>query len=147
MKPTLGWAVAIAVTMLGAFAAAPATRSDAEIARKFREKLSKSKLKSEGIQIKVEKGTATITGRTDILQHKGTATRMAKSSGATQIHNEMVVGEAARKAAGERLAASRNKAFAKSRPVQNAPPPASKAAAAASPAHVPPPVRRATIQH
>jgi hypothetical protein len=143
VKPTPGWTVAIALTIWGAFAAAPVTRSDVEIARTFREKLSKSKLKSEGIQIKVEKGIATITGRTEVLQHKGTATRMAKSSGATQVHNDMIVGEAARKAAGERLAAARNKAFTKSRPVVQNPPPASKAAA---PTHVPPPVRRATIQ-
>jgi hypothetical protein len=44
---------------------------------------------------------ATIDGKTDVLQHKGVATRMSKTAGAVAVNNRVQVSEAARqKAAG-----------------------------------------------
>lgn len=153
VKTALVWVVLTAVTVLGA--AVPPGRSDAEIASVFRAKLAKSKLVGDGIEIKVERGVATLRGKTEILQHKGTATRMAKSSGATEVRNQIVISDAAKKAAVERLASARQKAStAGARPVRatGGPPPAvssareSKAVVLAD-SHVPPPVRRAVVKH
>jgi hypothetical protein len=65
--------------------------------------LAKSKLAEDKIQVTVTGGVATFTGHTDVVQRKGSATRMAKSAGAVAVHNKIQVSEAARKKAAERL--------------------------------------------
>ena len=39
-------------------------------------RLGRSKLASDGIQVRVKGGVATLTGKTSIVQHKGSATRL-----------------------------------------------------------------------
>lgn len=75
--------------------------SDAEIEATIRAKLAKSKIGKDGFQVHVKNGIATWTGVTSIMQHKGAATRMAKTAGAIQVVNNIRVSdEAQAKAAG-----------------------------------------------
>jgi hypothetical protein len=86
---------------LGAFAG-PLTKShgqgkfsDAEIEATIKAKLTKSKIGKDGFQVHVKDGIATWTGATNIMQHKGAATRMAKTAGATKVVNNIKVSEQA----------------------------------------------------
>ena len=75
--------------------------SDAEIEATIKAKLAKSKIGKDGIQCHVKNGIATWTGSTSVMQHKGAATRMAKTAGATQVVNNIKVSDQAlEKAAG-----------------------------------------------
>ncbi len=75
--------------------------SDAEIERNIRTKLAKSKIGKDGFTVKVKGGVVTWEGSTNVIQHKGAATRMARTSGATQVVNNIKISDAARqKAAG-----------------------------------------------
>jgi osmotically-inducible protein OsmY len=68
--------------------------SDAEIEATIKAKLLKSKIGKEGFQVRVKEGVATWTGSTSIMQHKGAATRMAKTAGALRVVNNIKVSEA-----------------------------------------------------
>jgi BON domain len=75
--------------------------SDAEIEATIKAKLAKSKIGQEGFQVHVKDRVATWTGTTSVMQHKGAATRMAKTAGALQVTNNIKVsGDAAAKAKG-----------------------------------------------
>ena len=75
--------------------------SDAEIEATIKAKLAKSKIGQEGFQVHVKDRVATWTGTTSVMQHKGAATRMAKSAGAIQVTNNIKISsEAAAKAKG-----------------------------------------------
>ena len=78
-----------------------ALRSDSAIEQNFRKRISKSKLNAEHFSISVRQGMATLEGRTNVLQHKGVATRLARNAGATSVRNNIQVSpEAKMKAAG-----------------------------------------------
>lgn len=66
-------------------------------------RFAKSKSAPEHFQVHVQGRTATITGKTDIVQHKASATRMAKSAGAVQVINNIQVSAAGKAKAGEGL--------------------------------------------
>ena len=68
-----------------------ARASDAEIEQTIRTKLAKSKIGKDGFQVHVKGGVVTWEGRTGVLQHKGAATRMAKSAGAVRVVNNIAV--------------------------------------------------------
>jgi len=140
-----------------ASAASPvaANRTDSQIESDFRMRLNRSKLSGEGIQIHVKSAVATLTGKTGVIQHKGSATRMAKSAGARQVINQIEISAAARQAAAEKLSASVQHGVSAS-PRTSAPvshPPAGTQSASQAPTAVvapqtaPPPVRRAQIRH
>jgi osmotically-inducible protein OsmY len=75
--------------------------SDPEIEATIKAKLAKSKIGKDGFQVHVKNGIATWTGSTTIMQHKGAATRMAKTAGAVQVVNNIKVSDDAKaKAAG-----------------------------------------------
>lgn len=65
--------------------------SDAEIEATIKAKLAKSKIGKDGFQIHVKDRVATWTGSTTVMQHKGAATRMAKSAGAIHVLNNIKV--------------------------------------------------------
>jgi osmotically-inducible protein OsmY len=65
--------------------------SDAEIEATIKAKLAKSKIGKDGFQVHVKDRVATWTGATTVMQHKGAATRMAKSAGAIQVLNNIKV--------------------------------------------------------
>ena len=76
-------------------------RSDPEIEQILRAKLAKSKVGKDGFQFHVKNGLVTWQGSTDVMQHKGAATRMAKTAGATQVINNIKISDGAKqKAAG-----------------------------------------------
>jgi len=69
--------------------------SDAEIEATIKAKLAKSKIGKDGLQVHVKDGVATWSGTTAVMQHKGAATRMAKTAGAIHVVNNIkVTGEA-----------------------------------------------------
>ena len=75
--------------------------SDEEIEATIKAKLAKSKIGKDGLQVHVKNGIATWTGSTNVMQHKGAATRMAKTAGAIQVVNNIKISaEGKEKAAG-----------------------------------------------
>jgi hypothetical protein len=64
---------------------------DAQLDAAIRAKLAKSKIGKDGFHFSVKHGVVTWEGNTSIGQHKGAATRMARSSGATQVVNNIRV--------------------------------------------------------
>jgi hypothetical protein len=84
--------------------------SDAAIEAAIKAKLAKSKIGADGFKVRVQGGVATWEGRTDVVQHKGAATRMAKTAGAIAVNNHIVVSEAARAKAQGNLEAGRRRA-------------------------------------
>ena len=69
--------------------------SDAEIEATIKAKLAKSKIGKDGFQVHVKDRVATWSGITPVMQHKGAATRMAKTAGAIQVVNNIKVSGAA----------------------------------------------------
>ena len=67
--------------------------SDAEIEATIKAKLAKSKIGKDGLQVHVKNGIATWTGNTSVMQHKGAATRMAKTAGAIQVVNNIKISD------------------------------------------------------
>jgi osmotically-inducible protein OsmY len=90
-------------------AAAPA-RSDAQIEADIRARFAKSKINADKFQVRVQGGVATLEGRTDVIQHKGTATRLAKNAGAAAVNNRIQISDAARQKAAGSLAEGRRRA-------------------------------------
>ena len=87
--------------------------SDAQIEQDLRARISRSKLATRKFQFRVQGGVATIDGRTDIIQHKGIMTRMAKSAGARAVVNRIEISEAAKRNAADRLESGRRRASVK----------------------------------
>ena len=84
--------------------------SDAQLEAAIRARLAKSpKLGPEKFQVRVQGGVATIEGRTDVVQHKGTATRMAKSAGALAVNNHIQISDAAKQKAASNLETGRRR--------------------------------------
>jgi len=77
--------------------------SDAEIERDLRMRLGRGKIAADHFQASVRGGVATLTGHTDVIQHKGVATRLAKTAGARRVDNQIRISEAARRKAAENL--------------------------------------------
>jgi osmotically-inducible protein OsmY len=94
-------------------AAAKPQLSDSVIEQNIRAKYAKSKIADDKFQVKVQGGVATIEGKTDIIQHKGSATRMAKTGGAIQVVNKVQISENARQRASANLEKGRKKAEVK----------------------------------
>src|SRR5881394_855446 len=87
--------------------------NDAEIEKAIRAKLAASKISKDKFEVHVQGGVATFTGKTDVLQHKGTATRLAKTAGATQVINQVEVSDAAKEQASKNLASGARRAQVK----------------------------------
>lgn len=73
-------------------------RSDQQIDAQLRERLPKSVIGKDGFTARVKDGVVYWEGTTSVAQHKGAATRMAKSAGARRVVNNIRVGKG--KAAG-----------------------------------------------
>lgn len=85
--------------------------SDAQIEQTIRAKFAKSKIASkEHFTVKVQNGVATLEGKTNVIQHKGTATRMAKLGGAVAVQNNIQISDEAKARAAARLARYRGAA-------------------------------------
>ena len=75
---------------------APSQVNDAQLEATIRAKLAKSKIGKDGFRFKVQHGVVTWEGTTGVTQHKGAATRMARSSGALQVINNIRVTNASK---------------------------------------------------
>ena len=74
---------------------------DVQIESAIRTRLAKSVIGKDGLTVRVQGGVAYWDGTTNVVQHKGAATRMAKSAGAKKVVNNIKVGDDAKqKAAG-----------------------------------------------
>ncbi len=89
------------------------TAGDAEIERAIRARFAGSKIAANGFQVRVEAGTAFLEGRTGVVQHKGTATRLAKAAGAKRVVNRIEISPEAREKAAANLAKGRRRAQVK----------------------------------
>ncbi len=94
-------------------AAAPAAPakprlSDAQLEAVIRAKFAKSK-SANRFTVHVQGGVATIDGKTDVVQHKGGATRMAKTAGALAVNNHVIVSEDAKRKAASNLEEGRRR--------------------------------------
>ena len=77
-----------------AHAAVP--RTDAQINATIQAKLAKSKIGKDGFHFHVQHGVVTWEGSTSVIQHKGSATRMARTAGATQVINNIQISASAK---------------------------------------------------
>ncbi|HYO83486.1 MAG TPA: BON domain-containing protein [Bryobacteraceae bacterium] len=124
--------------------AAPAlAKSDAAIEAEIRARLSRSKIAVNGFNVRVQNGTAIWTGKTGIIQHKGAATRMAKSAGALKVDNRIAIDERAKEKAAARLRAPRTE---RKNSDDTQKPAAERTPEPRATALAPPPVRRAIVK-
>ena len=108
-------ALAWAVVFVGLSQATPVVKPvagaskvpDAQVERNIRAKFAKSKINAEHFTVSVQNGVATIEGKTNIIQHKGVATRLAKTGGAAVVQNHIQVSDAAKAKAAAKLAGYR----------------------------------------
>lgn len=84
-------------------------QEDKAIEAAIRAKLEKSKIGKDGFKVHVQGGVATWEGTTTVLQHKGAATRMAKSAGAKAVVNHIKVSDAAKQKASDNLDSGRRR--------------------------------------
>jgi hypothetical protein len=93
--------------------ARPAMKSDAVIEATIRAKFARSKINAEKFQVHVQGGVATIEGKTSVIQHKGTATRLAKTGGAVAVNNHIANSDVAKQKAADNLDEGRRRAQVK----------------------------------
>src|ERR1700737_4484742 len=86
---------------------------DTQVEKAIRSRFAASKISKNKFEVHVQGGVATITGKTDVLQHKGTATRLAKSAGAKEVVNKIEVSESARNKAASNLSSGGRRAQVK----------------------------------
>ena len=79
------------------------TPTDLQLEQTIRAKLAKSKIGKDGFRFKVQRGVVTWEGSTNVVQHKGSATRMARSAGAAQVINNIQISADAKAKAGANL--------------------------------------------
>lgn len=85
-------------------------KSDAAIENLIKAKLAKSKIGADHFTVRVQGGIAYWEGETNVIQHKGAATRMAKTAGAKSVVNNIRISEAARAKARANLQSGRRRA-------------------------------------
>lgn len=86
---------------------------DPELEQAIRARFARSKISVNKFTVRVQGGTATIEGKTDIIQHKATATRLARLAGARTVRNQIEVSEQAKEAAAKNLQEGRRRAQVK----------------------------------
>jgi len=72
-------------------------------------KFAKSK-SANTFKVHVQGGVATIEGQTEVVQHKGAATHMAKTAGAVAVNNRVQISAAAKEKAAGNLENGRRRA-------------------------------------
>ncbi|MDQ6665634.1 MAG: BON domain-containing protein [Acidobacteriota bacterium] len=90
--------------------ARPNTISDADLEKAIRARFARSKISTNKFTCHVQGGVATLEGKTNVIQHKGTATRLAKNVGAIAVVNKIEISEEAREKAANNLAKGRRRA-------------------------------------
>ena len=82
---------------------------DSKLEAAIRAKFAKSKINEDHFTVHVQGGVATIEGKTGVIQHKGVATRMAKSAGAVAVNNHVQISDAAKAKAAANLEEGRRR--------------------------------------
>lgn len=106
-----GLSQAASVATTGAGASKPAAKaaqqrvlSDAQIEKNIRARLAKSKMAAtEHFTVTVHDGVAVLEGKSNVIQHKGVATRLAKLGGAVAVQNHIQISAEAKAKALARL--------------------------------------------
>jgi hypothetical protein len=93
--------------------ASHSAQTDVQLEKAIRERFAESKIDEDKFEVHVQGGRATITGNTNVLQHKGTATRLAHAAGATDVVNNIEPSEEARQKATANLVKGRRRAQVK----------------------------------
>jgi hypothetical protein len=104
--------LALAVVIAGLSQATPVVKQvpgptripDGQVERNIRAKFAKSKINAEHFTVTVQNGVASIEGKTNVIQHKGVATRLARTGGAMAVQNHIVISDAAKAKAAAKLA-------------------------------------------
>ncbi len=86
---------------------------DVQVEAAIRARLAKSVIGKDGLTVRVQGGVAYWDGTTNVVQHKGAATRMAKSAGAKKVVNNIKVGDEAKQKASGNLEQGRRRAQVK----------------------------------
>jgi osmotically-inducible protein OsmY len=84
-----------------------------QLEKAIRERFADSKIDEGKFEVHVQGGRATLTGNTNVLQHKGVATRLARAQGATKVINNIEPSEEARLKAAANLTKGRRRAQVK----------------------------------
>jgi len=84
-------------------------RADSDIEADIRQRFSRSKIAEDRFTVKVRGGVALIEGKTNVMQRKGVATRLAKLGGARRVDNQIQISAEARAAAAARLDKARTR--------------------------------------
>lgn len=82
--------------------------TDAQLESIIRAKFAKSKSANQ-FKVHVQGGVATIDGKTDVVQHKAAATRMARVAGAAVVNNKVEISDAAKQKASGNLEEGRRR--------------------------------------
>ena len=85
-------------------------QTDAQLEKAIRERFADSKIGEDKFEVHVQGGRATLSGKTNVLQHKGVATRLARSQGANEVINDIDPSEEARQKAAANLTKGRRRA-------------------------------------
>jgi len=80
---------------------------DAQVEHNIQIKFAKSKINADHFTVTVHNGVARIDGHTNVIQHKGVATRLAKAGGAASVQNRIQISDEARAKAAARLQQNR----------------------------------------
>jgi osmotically-inducible protein OsmY len=91
-------------------ASATSAQTDAQLEKEIRARFAASKIAEDKFEVHVQGGHATLTGNTNVLQHKGTATRLAHAAGVTDVINNIEPSEEARQKAAANLTKGRRRA-------------------------------------
>jgi osmotically-inducible protein OsmY len=83
--------------------------NDHQVEAAIRARFAQSKINANHFTVHVQGGVATIEGHADVIQHKGTATRLARAAGAREVVNKIEISEAARERAEANLAKGRRR--------------------------------------
>jgi hypothetical protein len=83
--------------------------TDAQLESLIRAKFAKSKIHEDKFTVRVQGGVAHIDGKTDVVQHKGVATRMCKTAGAVMVDNRVQISQAAKDKAAANLETGRRR--------------------------------------
>ena len=89
------------------------SQEDKSIESAIRAKLAKSKIGKDGLTVRVQGGVAYWEGATGVVQHKGAATRMAKSSGVRRVVNNIKISDEGKETAAGNLEQGRRRAQVK----------------------------------
>ncbi|MCC6365125.1 MAG: BON domain-containing protein [Bryobacterales bacterium] len=84
--------------------------SDADLEKAIRARFAASRISADNFQVRVQSGVAILEGATNVIQRKGTATRLAKLAGARTVRNDIRISEAARQKAAQQLTGIRRAA-------------------------------------